>query len=144
MRVKSMLEITPQNVLDILKDTEVAYDLTNCHDAVLVCEEMPVFRIKDGNVEQACTRTSHGVHRSYKKALRALEELVGKIEQEECPDCGGSGWLPVETQGAVRNRVLSVICGVFRGIQLPRKADCLTAEELVANLKGQFADLSPL
>lgn len=139
-----MLEITPKNVLDILKDTEVAYDLTNCHDAVLVCEEMPVFRIKDGAVEQACTRSIHGVHRRYKAAARALEKVIWNTEQPECPDCGGSGWLSIDTNGAARNRVLSVVCGVFRGIQLPRSPDCLTGEELVANLKGQFADLSPL
>lgn len=139
-----MFEITPKDVLRILQDTETAFDISNCHDAVFACEDMPVFRIHDGIVHQACTRSIHGVHRRYRQAANALEAMVGKVEQDKCPDCDGTGWLPADSPGAARNRILSIVCGVFRGIKLPVDQERLTGDDLVATLGGQFGRSFPL
>lgn len=137
-------EITSEQLAQALDNPR---SLVGEPNTCFICEKMTVFKIdEDGKFMQACTRSNHGVHRRFEKANRAMQQFfaaVGSTVSVECPDCGGSGWFAYDDPNAIRNRVLSNLCGIFRGIKLPHQTKELTVDRLRDTLESCFIGSLP-
>jgi len=137
-------QITSQQLSDALEKQGA---LTGDPGTCFVCEDMPVFKLDDkGRLMQACTRASHGIHKRFERANRAMMKIVAVVgggDSDVCPDCGGKGWFEYDDPSAIRNRVLSKVCGIFRGVQLPSHDKMLTADRLRATLGSYCMDSLP-
>ena len=104
-----------------------------------ICEDMRVLLFdEDGKFMQACTRSIHGTHKRFSGAERALAQLsacTSKVFDVKCQDCDGEGWVDFVHPDAIRNRVLAIFLGIFRGIKLSGPVEGLTAKQLLGTLE---------
>ena len=118
--------ISPVNVLPVLLGE------MRVSDGVVICEEMIIARVRDGQVVGiACDHPSHGAHPRYREAYAKLSALASKhlppMPKNKCDVCNGTTWLVPSSQGAARMVLMAITCHLFRGIQVtPPKGFDLT------------------
>jgi len=94
--------------------------------AVMVCEEMPIARLKQMTGDQfevqdlACYAPAHGAHPRHAEIVAMLAKFNDPQNARiTCPLCAGTGWLPAGRSEAKSCAAFAVSMGVFRGVQLP-------------------------
>jgi len=145
MTDERFVQITPTQVARALMGKDLSF--ATGKNVRFRCDDLNIFKVDDnGTLFQACTRAGHGIHKRFKDAEVAMALLVSRTPQEldeVCPECGGSGWVDFGSYQAIQSRVLSVLCKIFRGIELPIKQEELTTEILQDTLESCFTGTLP-
>lgn len=85
------------------------------------CEGVDLFRSRDGEiVEVACVHPRHGV---VNQEWSAVAERIRRAVPDAgpCPNCGGGGWLGVDSAQARYQILMGWAFGRYRGIEIPRE-----------------------
>jgi hypothetical protein len=117
------VEIDAQGVLEVISG---AYECPGEDDIELHIQGLNVARVQGGRVVSlACTHPSHGVRREFLRHARRLQQALSvnrmKVASMPCPDCGGGGWLDIDSPEAKKIRSMALCFGIFRGIPINTK-----------------------